>query len=65
MALGFFVREVAKAVAIGAGAELLRERVIPPLSKKVKKKLGDLRSKSESENKETEHTTREYEAKWE
>ncbi len=65
MALGFFVKEVAKAIAIGAGAEILRERVIPPVAKKIKEKLNGVKEKSESKEEEKEPQAREYVATWE
>lgn len=64
MALGFFVREIAKAVAISAGVEVLRERVIPPVAKKIKKKLQDKKESAEDTDSK-QSNAKEYEAKWE
>ena len=63
MALGFLLKEIGKVVVVGAANEIIREKVIPPVAEKVKKKIEEWREDSESEEEES-LDIKEYTAKW-
>ena len=65
--LGFFLKEVAKTVAIGAGAEVIRNKIVPPVANKVREKLEKIRRDLDDEQDESssEDSSKVYEANWE
>lgn len=58
---GFIAKEVIKAVAVSAGVEVIREKIIPPLSKKIKETFGSDK-KEEEEKKDSRNV---YDVEWE
>lgn len=59
---GFLAKEVLKAVAVSAGVEILKEKVIPPVADKIKKKFS---SDQEEDEKKDEKSSDIYDVEWE
>lgn len=64
--LGLFLKEIAKVVVVSAGADFVREKVVPPVSEKISEKLNKFKKDSERSGKKTtaDHVV-ECEANWE
>lgn len=60
---GLILKEVGKTVILGVAGEVLKEKVLPPVTKKVKEKIQEYKDKKE-ENAPVS-SSQEFEAKWE
>jgi len=63
---GFLIREVVKAVAISAGVEVVRTKVIVPVTEKIKKKIDKMKKDIDDKNdNKPKNSQKVYDAEWE